>query len=380
VSSSSAAEQTAGIASRAFAGRIPELDGFRAIAVWMVLGGHVILGWTVPSAQHWILKPVNFVLTKGWLGVDLFFVLSGLLITGLLLDARDGPRYFRNFYAKRVLRIIPLYFTVIAVTFLAYRQPALYFLLSALFLANFATVLGVGTPHGPGVFWSLAVEEHFYLAWPLAVRFLSRRHLTLLSICICALSPLLRGLAVAYGLDPERDVYPLSFFRFDGLALGALLAIWIRSRHCSTRSSLQLSGLMAALAVIITVGGIPFGVMGTKTVGSTALRYTQVQLLFASAILAALALAGTRWTAWLRTRFMRVSSDLSYCIYLIHLALWDGYQWLLHRWHIDAGATLGPSGALLSQVVFVVGVTFGLAALSQRYLEGPCLRLKRYFV
>ena len=69
-------------------------------------------------------KPVDFVLPKGWLGVDLFFVLSGLLITGLLLDAREGPRYFRNFYAKRVLRIIPLYFTVIAITFLAYRGMA----------------------------------------------------------------------------------------------------------------------------------------------------------------------------------------------------------------------------------------------------------------
>jgi peptidoglycan/LPS O-acetylase OafA/YrhL len=377
----SLSEQTAGIANRAFAGRIPELDGFRAIAVWMVLGSHMILGWTLPEgAQQWIPKPVSFVLSKGWLGVDLFFVLSGLLITGLLLDARDGPRYFRNFYCKRVLRIMPLYFTVIAVTFLAYREPRLYFLLAALFMANFATAWGVGTPHGPGVFWSLAVEEHFYLAWPLVVRFLSRRHLALLSICIFALSPLLRGLAVVYGLDPERQIYPLSFFRFDGLALGALLAIWIRSSRCSTRSSLQLSGLMTALAVIITVGGLPFGVMGTKTVASTALRYTQVQLLFGSAILAALALAGTPWTAWLRTRFMRVSSDLSYCIYLIHLSVGDGYHWLLGRWHVDAGATLGPSGALIAQVLFVVGVTFGLAALSQKYLEGPCLRLKRYFI
>ena len=165
----------------------------------------------------------------------------------------------------------------------------MYFLLAVLFMANFAEVLGVGIPHGPGVFWSLAVEEHFYRKQPLIVRFFSRRHLTILSLWICALSPLLRGLAVLHGWDPGSVVYPLSIFRFDGLALGALLAIWIRSDRCSKRSSLQLSALMTALAVIITLAGIPFGVMGTKTVASTAFRCANCQLLFGSAI---------KWPPW----------------------------------------------------------------------------------
>jgi peptidoglycan/LPS O-acetylase OafA/YrhL len=360
--------------------RVPELDGFRAIAVWMVLGSHLIYGWPLPEgALNGVPRPPLWVLEKGWLGVDLFFVLSGLLITGILLDSRDHPAYFRNFYGRRVLRIIPLYMTVIAATFLAYRHPAEYFLISILFLANLATLLRIGIPHGPGVFWSLAVEEHFYLGWPLLVRLLNRRTLTALSLAIFVVSPVLRGVAVAHGLDPERVVYPLSLFRFDGLALGALLAIWVRSVRFSVRGSLQLAALMLTASLLIVVGGIPFGVLGTKTIASTALRYTHMQLLFGSGILASLALAGTRWTALLRTPFMRISSDLSYCIYLIHLSVGDGYHWLLKVFHIDVVGIFGPHGALLCQIICVLGATFSLAALSKKYLEDPFLRLKRYF-
>jgi peptidoglycan/LPS O-acetylase OafA/YrhL len=111
----------------------------------MVLGAHLVDGWRLPAgALRGVPAPLVFVFSRGWLGVDLFFVLSGLLITGILLDSRARPSYFRDFYASRFLRIIPLYFTVITITFLAYRSPVLYFLLSYCFLANIAGVLRVG--------------------------------------------------------------------------------------------------------------------------------------------------------------------------------------------------------------------------------------------
>ena len=366
--------------SRDLTGRIPELDGFRAIAVWMVLLAHLTGGWPLPNgALDGLPAPLLFIISKGWLGVDLFFVLSGLLITGILLDSKKKPLYFRTFYGRRFLRIIPLYFVVIAVCFAAYRQPTGYFLLSFCFLANFASAFGVGTPHGPGVFWSLAVEEHFYLAWPIMVRFLSRRHLTVVCLVIFCGSAVLRGVAVAHGMDPEMDIYPRSWFRFDGLALGALLAVFVRSPSSSRGTSLRLAGLMLLLSLLIVAAGAPFGVLGTRTVGSTALRYTHMQLLFGSGILTALALSGSRLTAFLRMPFMRVSSDLSYCIYLIHLSIGDGYHWLLRALKIDVAALFGPQGALLAQFLTVLGMTFGLAFLSKKYLEDPCLRLKRYF-
>jgi peptidoglycan/LPS O-acetylase OafA/YrhL len=87
----------------------------------------------------------------------------------------------------------------------------------------------------------------------------------------------------------------------------------------------------------------------------------------------------TRWTAWLRAPFMRVSSELSYCIYLVHLSIYDGYQWLLTAPHLEPARLFGPLGALLCQIFCVLAVTLALAAVSKRYLEDPCLRLKRFF-
>jgi peptidoglycan/LPS O-acetylase OafA/YrhL len=92
--------------------RVPELDGVRAIAVWMVLLTHILAGFpNAPGALDFIPDPVRQVLTHGWLGVDLFFLLSGFLITGILMDSKERPNYFRNFYMRRVLRIMPLYFS-----------------------------------------------------------------------------------------------------------------------------------------------------------------------------------------------------------------------------------------------------------------------------
>jgi peptidoglycan/LPS O-acetylase OafA/YrhL len=269
---------------------------------------------------------------------------------------------------------------VIAASAVFYRGAWTYMLLAAGFMANFASYLGIGIPHGPGVFWSLAVEEHFYLGWPLAVRLLPRRMLLVLCLIIFCGEPVLRAVAFRHGLDPEALIYPASWFRFDGLALGAILAIWIRSRRCSVRSSLWLASLMLGASVLIVIAGKPFGVLGTKTLASTSLRYTHMQLFFGACILGSLALGGTWVTAPFRTSFVRISSDLSYCVYLIHLSVGDGYHWVLRQFGLNPSATLGPRGAWLCQCVAIIGVTFGLAALSKKYLEGPCLRLKRHFV
>ena len=109
---------------------IPELDGIRAIAVWMVVSLHLsdttkLSDNVSASIPQWLAS----ILGHGWLGVDLFFILSGFLITGILLDSREKPGYFRNFYARRFLRIIPLYFTVIAVMWVSYRYSGRYFML-----------------------------------------------------------------------------------------------------------------------------------------------------------------------------------------------------------------------------------------------------------
>jgi len=320
-----------------------------------------------------------FVIGHGWLGVDLFFILSGFLITGILLDSRKSEHYFRNFYIRRTLRIVPLYFTCILVMYLAYPAAGTYFVLALAFLANFFYPFGVSPPHGPSLFWSLAIEEHFYLVWPLLVRLFNRVALFVVTLVLVFGTPILRGICAYRGMDPELEIYVYSFFRFDGLALGAILALWVRSRFYSRASAWKLAGTLVGLSLLVTVIGWPYGIMGTRTVASSALRYTQAEFIFAGAMALALAYQGSRITGLLRSRAARVIADLSFCIYLTHLALGDGYYFLLHSISFDDTASFGAVGALAVRCVVITSVAFGLAALSRRYLETPFLRLKRYF-
>ena len=360
---------------------IAELDAFRAIAVLWVLVHHAIYGWS-SEAQTALLNSLpnalTFVLSRGWLGVDLFFVLSGFLITGILLDTQRAAHYWKNFYGRRALRILPIYLLVVVVCAFAYTNHTAYFALSAAMLANLAGLFGVGIPHGPGVFWSLAVEEHFYLLWPLMVRLLSRTALTALGIALVTCIPVARAIAAARGMDIENEIYVLSWFRFDGLALGALLAIWVRSAACTRKTSLWLVAGLIGLAALVTVIGWPYGLMGTKTVAAAGFRYTQVQLLFGAAILAAVALRDTPWTALLKLWPIRVTSEYSYCIYLIHLSLGDAYMHFFgpRSAYAIADGTLTALGLRLAAILIA---SYVLAAISYRWIEKPCLALKRYF-
>ena len=170
------------------------LDGLRGLAIALVLV-HSLTMFVHPVSAGGQLY--HAALAFGWSGVQLFFVLSGFLITGILLDTRPTPHYFRNFYIRRALRIFPLYYVTLAVAFIVLpaldRMPQVYagdyphqaFLW--LYLSNWRHDIGGGFSH----YWSLALEEQFYLVWPLVVFFCSRP--TLLKICI--------GLSVAGRAD-----------------------------------------------------------------------------------------------------------------------------------------------------------------------------------
>jgi NAD(P)-dependent dehydrogenase (short-subunit alcohol dehydrogenase family) len=150
-------------------------------------------------------------------------MLSGFLITGILIGSKHRSHYFRNFYIRRVLRIMPLYFATVIVWSILYRGYGQYFLLSSVFGANLSWLLHIPQPHGPAVLWSLAIEEHFYLLWPLMVFLLNKRNLAIVTGAIFLLTPVIRAIAAAHGVNPEL-IYMLSWFRFDGLAAGALAA------------------------------------------------------------------------------------------------------------------------------------------------------------
>lgn len=354
--------------------RVPELDGIRAIAIWMVLLVHLITGFPSPQgALSFLPRDMVVAIGHGWLGVDLFFMLSGFLITGILLDTRERPHYFRNFYARRFLRIMPLYFTLVLVWAVFYHQYGRYLLLSSVFGANLAPLFHVAVPHGPTVLWSLAVEEHFYFLWPAIVLLVDRKKLLWLCVAIFVGCPILRGLFALRGMNPG-SIIVLSWFRFDGLATGAAIALWARSARFDRKTAHVIAGICLVMLCVVSVGGARYGIFGTKTPVGLALTYTQAYFAFAIPFVLALVYRGTAWTSVLRNPFLQLSGALSYCLYLIHLSIGDGYQALFAN-----RLRLGPTQTVLIRAAVVILLSFAIAALSRKYLEQPCLALKSRF-
>lgn len=215
---------------------IPALDGIRGVAIILVLLVHFI----PPVAMQWRLAEwfMKIFSTGGWIGVDLFFVLSGFLITGILLKTRSQPDYFKNFYIRRTLRIAPVYFLALFILF-----GVLPFFISTprfsilqenqLYTWLYATNIGLLTAGrdamdsdvaAPAIYWSLAVEEHFYLVWPAVVFLCSIRTIKRVCFSLIGVAIVIRLVGVLVS-DGEKNMF---FYqtpcRMDGLAAGALVA------------------------------------------------------------------------------------------------------------------------------------------------------------
>lgn len=209
---------------------MPELDTVRGVAILLVVFFH---GFAETGLAGLSGIPRLFVIATmpGWMGVNLFFVLSGFLITGILLDSRGKQHYYKDFYIRRALRILPIYCLLLIVLLLLprigwldHRQISWQFVgLSFFYLSNMTQFFGVPMQYGP--LWSLAVEEHFYLLWPSAVRIFSRNALAWIAASLFFLCPLFR--AIAYALKYEYG-NGYTWLVADGLAAGALLAVYCR--------------------------------------------------------------------------------------------------------------------------------------------------------
>jgi len=236
------------------ASRIPSLDGLRGVAIALVLVWHGFFGQFVRSN---ILQKFWWIGSLSWSGVDLFFVLSGFLIGGILLDARQSPNYFSTFYCRRAFRILPLY----AVLLLAYviLRPTVagdWFALQVTsvplaafltFTQNFWMAVPANFGGGAGITWSLAIEEQFYLLAPLVVRCLNRRGLLRVLITVVVGAPLLRLLILWKIKDGGIATYVLMPCRADALSIGVLCAIAMRSSIAGkvTRLGLPLTIALA---------------------------------------------------------------------------------------------------------------------------------------
>ncbi len=245
---------------RSHAGFIPALDGLRGIAIILVLLHHFTYYRPTAGVDALIGNVVFF----GWTGVDLFFVLSGFLITGILLDTRDSERYFTTFYARRILRIFPLYYLVLFLAFVVLPKfPAVHPVLVGqddlppqwpywLYLTN-VLIADRGWVHGwVDVAWSLAIEEHFYLVWPLVIWLCPPRLVAVLCAVIILAEPAARVFARAAMVE-SLPIYVLTWFRLDGLAMGALLALAQRRGLLPSLDRWAPAVVIAGVAGIIAV-------------------------------------------------------------------------------------------------------------------------------
>jgi len=359
---------------------MPELDSLRGIAILLVLFFH---GFDVAGAMSQLqgASRVFTILTfGGWTGVNLFFVLSGFLITGILLDSKSRPDYYRRFYIRRALRILPAFYLLLILLWILPRTGWLegrhvgwpYLCLSFFYFANFTPLFGV--PAQYFALWSLAVEEHFYLFWPTAVRLFSRRALVWCAGGIFILCPILRGIDYKW-IHSASTAY--TWFVADGLAIGALLGALSRGSLANRRAMLKFS-LGCFLAAVALFGALtPFGIWrGTQLFGAI-FRDTAVDLFYTGFVCATLLIGTSRWKWIVQRPLLQWFGEISYGLYLVHMLAFDFVNHWIVRFAPDAFAHLASRFDVVVLRFVVSSALAVLAAfLSRRYFEEKFLRLK----
>jgi peptidoglycan/LPS O-acetylase OafA/YrhL len=344
---------------------IRELDGVRGIAAIMVFFHHVCFtsirstGWPTPVL---LLRTVSM---AGSDGVDLFFVLSGFLITSLLVDARDRPAYFHDFYWKRALRILPLYLVCLLGVFLFVRGSSGYVLLCIFFISNFAQVFHV-VSNGP--FWTLAIEEQFYLLWPAVVRRRSVAQLRRLALAIGTAAILLRLAAAAFG----HYNYYLTFLRCDGLAAGAFLGCWFLQRDPGAGQRVRENWTIAlGLLLGITLIALPTPGQGRLIAFSAALDQTGTTLICASVVAFVIGHSGEPGLTFLRSPALTFFGLISYAMYMVHDYVMRVYD------HVRGPLVGGDLSAYTMRFFAILSITVAVCLLTRYLIELPAISLRR---
>ena len=367
-----------------------QLDGLRGLAILLVIVFHFSMlhsgfrgndpGFFLQLAQ------------LGWMGVDLFFVLSGFLITGILASARTQKHYFRNFLGRRFLRIWPLYYLsllllLVVAPLLMTKVPAELQGMQAkqawfwLYGTNwlFASEGGFSRTSG-GYFWSLAVEEQFYVVWPFVVYALSDRSLLRVSIGLLCVSLLSRLVLTYFGVGTGA-LYNMTFTHLDGLAVGSCLSICLRSPALTARVTRVLPLAVAvALAGLIAVrlADQHFFFWGKHM---AMVGYTLIVLLF-GALLVQVVRSGKEagLNRLLTTRFMTLCGTYSYALYLVHVPVASVLFPIVSRALRNQQQWIGYDGTFLVAAFAAFAASWTIAAASWFLIEKRILALKRYFV
>lgn len=380
--------------------RVPALDGLRGLAVLCVMLFHFGTASGL-QADSYATKKLIGLFCNLWSGVDIFFALSGFLITGILLREKTEPGYFARFYMRRTLRIFPLYYAALIVIFVllpalhlpALDNPGVHRVQDAqvwmwAYSQDFAITYFNHDFFDPdplwvGHFWSLGVEEHFYLVWPLIVYFCTRRGLLLTSGLLIVAAPVVRFTMTHYDMDPAA-VYTFTLSRVDQFAIGGLLALFVQEREpVQLRRWARWAAGAAVMYLVVCVielkqpfywsypEALGFG-LGFLALGSSAL------------IVFAISPQPSAIKVGLEFDWLRFFGKYSYGAYVLHTPLQYTFMQLFGPQRIEAiAAPLGHAPAQLIGLLGFVGLSIALtmasALIVYKLIEAPFNRLKRHF-
>jgi peptidoglycan/LPS O-acetylase OafA/YrhL len=332
--------------------RVLQLDGLRGVAILMVF------------LYHSLGVPLF------WSGVDLFFVMSGYLITGILLRLKDrekwanapsGAAYWRDFYSRRARRILPPYLLFLLMVGLFFKIPwSQVWYWYAFFGANIASAMNRVPEVALVPLWSLAVEEQFYLVWPLVVLIASTRALKTIAITVIVAAPVLRAVCTPL-FHSHWPIYALPFFRADTLAWGALIAVseYGRPSWLSLNRPYAWMSAVAAGSILGALSAFPSFRLSVNSIPFNTLAYTLIGVACASVLIYILG-AQDGFVHWMLTRgALRYLGKVSYTFYLYHFGVLRLVQQSIH------------ARGLATAVAFLI--TMAIAAASWEFLESPIL-------
>lgn len=356
-----------------------QLDSLRALALFGVM------------IEHFVPESVYSSLISSWKpacplewgsGVTLFFVLSGFLITGILLRCKDIIRStkqstgftLQRFYIRRFLRIFPIYYLTLVVAAIIFKKVRSDFIWYLTYTTNLMVFVQNSFDQYATHFWTLAIEEQFYLLWPLIILFLPQRHLLKAIFITIALAPISRFIGY-YGLNlsiTQIGVFPVA--SFDALGLGALLAFYTQNhdRFKYAKRNLCKFGLWVCLPLMIYFIIISFVFRGTVLL-NTLIRPTILSIFFVWLVSSASKGFTGPIGRFLELNFLVFIGKISYGIYVYHYFMNPIYGIVSWRLHLD------NSIPLLFEILLKVIASFAIAILSWFFIEKPINNFKKHF-